>query len=381
MTDFSFLQKKSVRTIKNLRGKRVLLRLDLNVPLRGERVQDDSRLEAVRPMVEYLIKKEARVIIVSHLGSDGSASLAPVARRLAKLFPLTFCPSWADLSALATLENGQVVLLENIRRQSGELENTPAFGRQLAELADVYVNEAFSVSHREQASIVAVTKFLPSYFGLRFEQECLNLAKALSPAHPFLFILGGAKYTTKVPLLKKFLPLADLIFIGGALANSFFKKLGYETGLSVVDQELTGISTFLKNKKLILPADVVVETGGVATVKEPASVTVGDMIVDTGPDTVEALLPLISQASLVLWNGPLGYFEKGFSRATLKVAKAVAASSAFTIVGGGDTLSAISHLKLATQISFTSTAGGAMLDFLAQGTLPGIEAIRKNRKE
>ena len=412
------LQSRSIKKIKNLKGKRVLLRADYNVPISeaGE-VEETFRVDMSLPTIAYLTSRGAKVIIISHIGSDGEPSLEPVVRYLNKTIDAIFFPDWDNLFHIENLKNGQVAVLENLRRNDGEMTNELSFAKKLASLADIYVNDAFSVSHREQASILGVAKLLPSYFGLLFETEYENLSKAFKPAHPFLFILGGLKFKTKIPLLKKFLGLADKIFVGGALANSFYKKLGYEIGRSMVDSDQAGMMEFLKSKKFNLPLDVVVDPvrgrpafgtataalgrlasngvnhNGEAQVRQPEQIKPSDIISDVGPDTVDSLTTDIKTAKFILWNGPLGNCEQGYNKATLNIARAIAESRAFSIVGGGDTVAAIASLPkfsegklrqasldLDKKFGFVSTAGGAMLDFLATGTLPGIEAIRKSRK-
>jgi phosphoglycerate kinase len=284
-----------------------------------------------------------------------------------------------NLFHIEDLKPGEVGILENIRRSDGEMTNSPKIAKELVGLAVLYVNEAFAVSHRTQASIVEITKYLPAYIGPLFFKEYENLAKAFTPKHPFLFILGGMKFKTKIPLLKKFIKKADTVFVGGALANSFYKKLGYEIGKSLANADLSGMTEFLQAKNFLLPADVVTEASGNVFVRLPEKVKTKETISDIGPDAVVKLKEQIKEAKFILWNGPMGNFEKGFNRGTLEIARAVAQSKAFSVVGGGDTVSAIADLNLTKEFGFVSTAGGAMLEFLASGTLPGIEAILKSK--
>jgi phosphoglycerate kinase len=245
----------------------------------------------------------------------------------------------------------------------------------LAGLADLYVNEAFSVSHRKDASIVLLPKLLPAYAGLQLEKEVKNLSHAFKkPKHPFLFILGGAKFSTKMPLIEKYLKLADHVFIGGALANDFLKAKGYEVGKSLVD-DTKGIEKILKNKKLILPVDVIVSDGKKLSNKNADMVGKEETILDVGSQSVKMLEPYIKKAKLVLWNGPLGKYEAGGGGATKKILKMVASSKTESIIGGGDTVALISEMKMENKFTFISTGGGATLDFLASGTLPGIKAL------
>lgn len=353
---------RSIKTVKNLKGKTALVRVDFNVPIVRGKVLDDFRIRAALPTVEFLLKKGARIILLTHLGEDGRASLEPVIKRF---------------YAISGISKERVTFFGNLRKFPGEIKNDPAFARKLAQMGDVYVNEAFSVSHRKHASIVALPKYLPSFAGLQFEKEVKNLSRVLGKTrHPFLVILGGAKFSTKMPLIKKFLKSADNVFVGGALADDFLRAEGEEVGKSLTDQENYGIAQIIKNKKLILPVDVVVKNGRQLINKKAAEVQKGETIVDVGGESVTNLAPLIRAARLILWNGPLGIYEHGGAAATEKVLKMVAAARAESILGGGDTVDLISRMKLEKKFSFVSTGGGAMLDFLAKGTLPGIEALK-----
>jgi phosphoglycerate kinase len=370
-------------------GKRVLLRLDLNVPIQNGAVTDGFRIHQSLETVSFLIKGGAKVVVVAHLEGKDYKSLDVVCEYARQFFPAVFVKDpWGVEGAgvLAGLADGQVVIVENIRNWDGEKKNDPDFAKKLAALVDIYVNEAFSVSHREHASIVGVPKLLPSYAGFNFEKEVTNLSKAFNPPRPYLFILGGAKFETKAPLIKKFLGIADNVFVGGALANDLYKAKGYEIGASACSDQDFGFAEMLANPKLILPADVVVEgaTGGNVEKKvtrKADAVLPGEKIWDDGTQTIAELLPFIKQAKFILWNGPLGRFETGYTEGTFALARAVAGASAAgaeTVVGGGDTLASIEELKLSDKFTFISTAGGAMLDFLANETLPGIEALETN---
>ncbi len=362
--------------VASLRGKKVLLRLDLNVPIEGGKITDDFRIVSSLPMIKYLREAGARAVIMSHLGRKPEETLQPVAEYLEQSFPITFCPEVAQLKEMVgDLKDGDIILLENIRREAGEESNDDGLAQELAYGMDLYVNDAFASSHREHTSIVGVTRYLPSYAGLQFAKEIVNLTKAFEPPHPFLIILGGAKFETKLPLLERFLPLADKIVIYGALAHAFFKELGYELGESLVDKDTSIVKPFLNHPKIILPADVRVRNGEKVFIKTPDTLIATDNILDVGLVSIEKLLPVVNQAEFILWNGPLGNFEKGFRGSTDAVAKFIAAGNAESIVGGGDTVASIRTLDILDQFDFVSTGGGAMLDFLAQGTLPGIEAL------
>jgi len=372
---------KSIKDIDNLKGKKILMRVDFNVPIKDGKILDDFRIKASLPTIEYLKKKGAIVILLAHLGDDGKESLKPVAIRLKKFVPaLHFIESsiFSDETKkiINNLKNGDVALLENIRREIGEKKNSPSFARGISRYGDIYVNDAFSVSHRPHASIIGITKCLPGYAGLQLLDEVENLSKAFNPKHPFLFILGGAKFETKIPLIKKFLREADHVFIGGAIANDFFKGKGYEVGASLVSDGVAPVKSFFKNKNLVIPVDVIASKGNTSRNTKPNEVMHDESIVDVGKETVVLLGGLIEKASFILWNGPLGKYESGFSGATESVLKLIAKSKANSIVGGGDTVSLITKLKLGDKIGFVSTGGGATLDFLAKGTLPGIKALK-----
>lgn len=347
---------------EDLSGRIILVRVDFNVPLKRGKVFEAYRINQSLPTINYLVERGARIILISHLGDDGKKSLAPIAKYLNSFFSVKLIKNLDQQKINQSLNTGQIVLLENLRRWEGEKKNDLSFAKKLAALADIYVNEAFSVSHRAHASVVGVTRYLPNYAGLLFAQEFKNLSLALKPKHPFIVILGGLKFKTKIPLLKKLSKTADQIFIGGALANSFMKAMGCEIGDSMAEEDLSYLKPFLKNKKIVLPVDLVWNKKR--------------QIVDVGPKTLCAIELAVQKAKLVVWNGPLGWFEIGAKEGTLEVAKIIANSKGFSLVGGGDTLSAIEELELNKQFNFVSTAGGAMLDFLATGTLPGIKTLK-----
>lgn len=372
---------KSIKDLKNLSGKKVIIRADLNVPIKDGVVLDDFRIRKVVPTILFLQKKGAKVIIISHLGDDGSESLLPISvkiKKLVKNFDFIKTPIFSDETEkrVNSLKNGEVILLENLRSEIGEKKNAPSFARALSRYGEIFVNDAFSASHREHASIVGITKYLPGYAGLQFMIEVENLSKVFTPSHPFLFILGGAKFETKIPLVKKFLRQADNIFIGGAIANDFFKVKGYETGTSLVGPNNFQIPLILKAKNLILPIDVEVNKGSKNRFTNPNDITSEENIVDIGPKSIEVLKDFINKAEFILWNGPLGKYEFGFGGATEEVLKIISKSKAKSIIGGGDTVALISKLKIEDKIGFVSTGGGATLDFLSKGTLPGIRVLK-----
>lgn len=354
-----------VHSIKNinLKGKRVILRADFNVPIEKGKVMDNFRIKKTLPTINLLRKKGAKIIILSHVSKGETATLYPEAKYLKIDFiPHIFGP--VVEKKISQMKNGDILLLENLRTDKREEKNDKNFAKKLAGVGDIYVNDAFSVSHRNHASVVAITRFIPSYAGLLFEEELKNLQHAFKPKHPFLLILGGIKFGTKLGVVEKFLKIADKIFIGGALANNFFKAQGLDIGKSAFDGKVS-IKKYLNNPKIILPIDVRRKN---------------NTILDCGPNTIKILKALINKSKFVLWNGPLGDVEKrGFEKGTIELAKILAQSKARTIIGGGDSIGAIDRMGILHKFSFVSTAGGAMLEFLAKGTLPGIEALKKTK--
>lgn len=367
----------SIRSVKNLKDKKVLVRLDLNVPIQNGVVVDDYRIKQSLPTLLHLQKAKAKTIIISHLGEKGE-TLREVARSLEKrLKHVTFIPNVLHgrvLHAIEHMKGGDIVVLENIRTEEGEKKNDATFAKKLSELGELYVNDAFSASHREHASIVGIPKYLPSYTGLQLEKEVSELSKILSPKHPFVFILGGAKFGTKLPLLKKYAKVADTIVIGGALANNFIKAKGNEVGLSLIDTDSVIPETFLKAKNIFSPLDCITDKKEVLPL---SGVGFRDKIYDVGPATIALIAEKIKNARMILMNGPMGNYELGFTGGTIGTLKAIVRSKGYSIVGGGDTVALVRDLKLEKKISFVSTGGGAMLDFLAFGTLPGIVALTK----
>lgn len=375
----------TVKDIKDLKGKRVVLRLDFNVPIKGGKIMETMRIDRALPTIEYLRKKQARIIILSHLGSDASMSLKPVARYVSKALGINvgFVPDFRAPEAHAVADGlalGGVVVFENLRLDPREQKNDPQFSKLLASFGDIYVNDAFAVSHRAHASVVGITKYLPSYIGLLIADEIKNLSLALKPKRPFLFILGGAKFDTKMPLMMKFLKIADTVFVGGILANDFFKDMGQEVGVSTVDDFKVRLAPLLKKGKIILPCDVLVKGGKKSGVRQIGEIARDERIVDVGTDTIKKLVPVLNKAKLIVWNGPLGFYEGGFDKGTIALMNAIAKTKATSIIGGGDTAVIVEKLGVAKKFTFVSTGGGATLDFLAEGTLPGIEAVRNCKK-
>lgn len=371
---------KGLKDFASFSSKKVLVRVDFNVPVSEGKVTDDFRIKKTLPTIKFLLENNAKVILLSHLADKDkkALSLKPIFEYLKDIIPLSFAEDFESLeSKVASLNNGEAVLFENLRFDEGEKENSKEFAQKISSLGDVYVNEAFSVSHREHASVVGLPKFLPGFAGFLFEEEINNLSKAFSPEHPFLFVLGGAKTSTKLPLLQKFSSLADKIFIGGVLANDFFKTKGLEVGNSFVSDDFDSKSEVLKEQKIILPEKVLVSgQNGEQFVKTTESLNKEDSIKDVVVKNSSELEKIINESKFILWNGPMGNLEEDFGGGTRDLALLITRSSAKTIVGGGDTLSVFPGAVL-EKFSFVSTGGGAMLDFLANETLPGIEALKQ----
>ncbi len=377
---------KTIRDIQYFEGVRMLVRTDFNVPVKGNKVVDDFRIRMALPTIKFLQEKGAKVILMAHIETNEGENISfqPIAERLAELgTPVLFIKDYKKAHELIEnqLKNGDVALLENLRFFEGEKKNDKKFAKELASFGDIYVNEAFPSSHREHASIVGVPKFLPSFAGLQFEKEVLNLTKTFNPTHPFIFLLNGIKFETKMPLLKRFLEIADTVFVGGALATDFFKQKGYEVGRSIVSTGDIDLAPLLANPKLILPLDVMDEG---RKIYAPDALPKESKIVDIGPKTLEMLKSKIESSKFILWNGPTGIYQEGYGEATQELARIIAnatAAGCISVVGGGDTVAAIEEIGLSDKFTFVSSGGGAMLDFLAKGTLPGIEALNTDKND
>lgn len=381
----------TLQNIKQVRGQRVFLRGALNVPVENGVITDDYRLRKLLPTIEWLRERGARIILAGHM-SNSEDSLKSVAEYFKNHFELTFIKEYADtegadygagavaMDVVESMQDGEVVLFENLRKSPGEEANDPEFARQLADYADVYVNDAFPASHRGHASIVGVPKLLPPYAGLQFIKEHEALSEVLNPEHPFVFILGGAKFSTKLPLVEKFSQVADHVFACGALANAYLQAAGKPVGASRVPDEDYDLSAGLASDALEVPTDVVVQTAaGETEVKSAADVQTDDVIVDIGPETLERITSAVQAAKLVVWNGPLGWYEKGFSDATNKLAQALKEIDGKSILGGGDTAAVILDSMSPEDFSFVSTAGGAMITYLSEESLPGIRVLEVER--
>lgn len=395
------MNKKSVKDI-DVSGKRVIVRVDFNVPLANDNsVSDDTRIIKTIPTIQYLIDKGAKIILMSHLGrpkgkKDPKYSLKPVAERLSELLkkPVRFAPDCIGAIAekeTALLKNGEVTLLENLRYYAEEEKNDPGFAKSLASLAEIYVNDAFGAAHRAHASTEGITKFLPAVAGLLLAKEIEYFDRALEkPDRPFVAILGGAKVVDKIKVIENLMTKVDYLLIGGAMAYTFLKAQGHTIGNSKFDSEGFEIAKQLleksKNSKvqIVFPEDHIVaqQVADNATTQVSAiDIADGWLGVDIGPKTVEQFRSVLQKAKTIIWNGPLGIFEiAAFAQGTKQIAECLAKlkSQATTIIGGGETAAAVAELNLSEQMSHVSTGGGASLEYLEGQALPGVEALLKN---
>lgn len=388
--------KKSVRSV-DVSGKVVFVRVDFNVPLENGAITDDTRIRETLPTIQYLIDGGAKVVLASHLGRPKgqvveSLRLAPAAARLSELLGKPVATASEAIGEavkeqIAGLQQGDVLVLENVRFYPGEEKNDPELARAFADLADLYVNDAFGAAHRAHASTEGIAHYLPAVSGLLMEKELNVLGKALSnPERPFTAIVGGSKVKDKIDVINKMIEIADNIIIGGGLAYTFFKAQGHEIGKSLVDNEKLDLALgFIEKakaagKNFYLPVDIIVADD---FSKDANTREVGiDGIpadwegIDIGPKTREIYADVIANSKLVVWNGPMGVFEiEPFSHGTRAVAAACAATSAYTVIGGGDSAAAAEKFGLADQMDHISTGGGASLEFMEGKKLPGVEAL------
>mgnify|MGYP003350981378 CR=1 FL=1 len=394
------MQRKTVRDLaaSDVRGRRVLVRVDFNVPLEGTTVTDDTRIRAAAPTITHLRELGARVVLVSHLGRpkgkpEAKYSLQPIVPVVSAALgvPVQWCGETVGPAAVAAtraLGDGDVVLLENTRFLPGEEKNDEALSRQLAELGDCYVNDAFGAAHRAHASTAGVAAFLrPAVAGLLMEKELEYLGGALEkPRRPFIAILGGSKISGKIDVIEALLPKVDGLLIGGAMACTFYKAMGFETGNSLVEADRLEMAKALMERagfRLTLPHDATVapgmDDGGKAHAVKRDAIPATEAMYDIGPDTCASFTRAISSAKTIVWNGPMGVFEKApFDAGSLAVARAMAdatARGATTIVGGGDSAAAVEQAGLWSRMSHVSTGGGASLEFLEGKALPGVTCL------
>ncbi len=385
--------KKTVRDM-DFKGKKALVRVDFNVPIKEGVVSDDTRIQAALPTIQYLLDQGAAVILCSHLGRpkegpDPQFSMKPTAEHLSKLLgkPVAFaedCVGPVAEEAASKLKPGDILVLENTRFHKGETKNDPEMAKQLAALADVYVNDAFGSAHRAHASTEGVAKYLPAVAGFLMEKEIQYLGQAIAnPEKPFVAILGGAKISDKIGVIRNLLSKADQVLIGGGMANTFFKAQGYPVGDSLVEDEALDVAKELLaegSTKLRLPVDVVIadkfEDGAEKKTMSMGPIPEGWRIMDIGPETVAAFRKVILSAGTIVWNGPMGVFEfPNFAEGTFEIAKAVAECKGTTIIGGGDSVSAVKKSGVADRITHISTGGGASLEMLEGLVLPGVAAL------
>lgn len=385
---------RSLRSV-SVRGKRVLVRAELNVARSASgRITDDSRLRAVVPTIAWLRSHGARVIIATHLGRpDGkvvkSMSTKSLVRPLARALKtkVQFVDQSAGPKALAAtraLKNGNVLLLENVRFNPGEEQDSAPYSHALSQLAEVFVLECFGTAHRKHASVVGVGRYLPSYAGFRFEEEVRVLSKVMEhPKRPLVAILGGAKVSTKITLIESMLKRVDALLLGGALANTILKAKGLQIGASKNEPGMIRLIRVLDltDTTLHIPVDVMVSaSGSKPRIRAVGAVQSKESILDIGPDTVELFARAIKGARTIIWNGPMGKFEqRPFDRGTKRIAKYVGAARAYTVVGGGETVEALDAIHASRKIDFISTGGGAMVEFLEGKHLPGVELVRDYR--
>ncbi len=386
----------------DLKGKKVLLRVDLNVPMKNGAITETSRIEKIIPTIELLSEKQAKIIILSHIGRPKGRvvkemSLKPISEKLSILLKKNVMFNNSAInerinSELNQISNGSIVMLENIRFNKEEESNDINFAKKISDLGDVYVNDAFSCSHRSHASIDAITKYIPSYFGLQIAQEISALERITSKIEkPVSLIIGGSKISTKFKIINNLIKKFDNIVIVGGMANTILKHIGKNVGNSICEINSGSLvkeifeNSKKYNCKIILPNDVVVSKSlnGSGIEKDTDAVSDNEMILDIGPKTISSIEKIINSSKTVLWNGPAGYFENtNFQNGTKKILDAISRRSInekiFSVAGGGETVAAINKFKKSKSFTFISTAGGAFLEYLEGKTLPGIKALNKD---
>lgn len=391
--------KKTVRDVE-VKGKKVIVRCDFNVPMKDGKITDDTRIKAALPTIGYLLENGAAVILMSHMGRPkGEAkmefSLAPVAERLSGYLETEVrfksSPEVVDdeiKKEAASLKAGEVFLLENVRFRKEETDNNPEFAKELASLAEIFVQEAFGTAHRAHASTAGIAAYLPAVSGFLIEKEVKFLGSAVeNPKRPFVAIMGGAKVGDKIPVIKNLLTKVDALIIGGGMSYTFYKAMGLEIGTSILDADNVELAKSLIEKaeklgvKLLLPIDIVCakefDNNSESKVFDKESIPYDYMGLDIGPETIKLYRETLAKAATVVWNGPMGVFEMdNFAKGTRAVAQILADIDAITIIGGGDSAAAVEKFGLADRMSHISTGGGASLEFLEGKVLPGIDVIR-----
>ena len=390
---------RSIKDEQKLKQKKILLRLDLNVPLDNEKITDTTRIDKILPTINFLLKNEAKIIILSHVGRPkgkiiNELSLKPVCENLKKKLNeniklITKSLKEIDSNDLFDNPNEKIVMLENLRFYQEEEENNNEFAKRLASLADIYVNDAFSCSHRAHTSIVEITKFLPSYAGLQLNLEIDALTKITSEIKkPITCIIGGSKISTKINIIKNLIPKFNNIVIVGGMANNILKYKGFNIGKSIqeanCDQIIEEIFSLSEksNCKIVYPEDVAVgkDLNGSAKIKDISKVSENELILDIGPKTIQAVNKLIEKSETILWNGPAGYFENpNFAKGSLEIANKIVeknkSNTIYSVAGGGDTVALLNGIGVIGDFNFVSTAGGAFLEYLEGKKLPGIKAL------
>jgi len=382
-----------------VQGKRVFVRVDFNVPMDDQQnITDDTRIRAALPTIQYLAKNGAQVILASHLGRpkgkvNPKYSLAPVAKRLGELLQQEIvitkdCIGSEVEAQVSRLQNGQVLLLENVRFYEEEEKNTVDFAKKLASLADIFVNDAFGTAHRAHASTEGIARYIPAYAGFLMKKEVDIMGKALeNPARPFVAIIGGAKVSDKIGVIENLLKKVDILVIGGGMANTFLKAQGYEVGKSLVEEDKVSLAKTLLQQaqtagvQLMLPTDLIVtkefSAEAASRVSAVSGIGADELALDIGPKSAENFAKSIVSAQTVIWNGPMGVFEMdAFAKGTEKIAQAMAECQGITIVGGGDSVAAVEKMGVAEKLSHISTGGGASLEFLEGKVLPGVAALK-----
>ncbi|MFH1668176.1 MAG: phosphoglycerate kinase [Candidatus Komeilibacteria bacterium] len=370
---------KEITQLKNLKNKTVLVRVDFNVAISKGKVLDDAKMQYSFRTINYLLKKKARVIMISHLGRPQARvvkdlSLAPIAKHFSNL--IKHKVDFVKTIEQAKASQSDLILLENIRFFPREHLNCKRWAKQLASLGDYYVFEAFA-SHRQESSVNAIADYLPSYAGFRFLEEIVNLKSITTKKSGSILILGGAKAETKIKIIKNLINQYDYILLGGVMANTFLKAFDFEIGKSIYDEKSISACKKLISAKILLPIDVVVKTKSGRKTKPVYAVEKGDYIYDLGPQTLEYYKEIIKSAKQIVFNGPMGYYEQfAWQRGSNEIALAIAASHAKKIAGGGETVDLINDLNIAQHFSFISTGGGAMLKYLEDGKLPIFDKLK-----